>query len=128
MGFHFKAKHTPAPAEATAATATAAAAAVKTEERKEKTERQKMKPPVFIENETRDEFGRKNQEFKTYSARAKLKEEELSEDLYYACENPLKRKLRASGVVDRNDIKKTDPKALLAEMERVCTPKANRLV
>ena len=86
-----------------------------------------MKPPVFTEQETREEFWRKNQEFETYSVRAKLKPEEISEDLFYVCETPLKRKLRASSVVDRKDLKKTDPKALLAEIERICTPKANRL-
>ena len=119
MQFHVGAKHS---------SAGASAAAVKPEEKERKTERQKMKPPVFTEQETRDEFWRKNQEFETYSVRAKLKPKEVSEDLFYACETPLKRKLRASGVVDRKDLKKTDPKALLAEIERVCTPKANRLV
>ena len=119
MQLHQNAKHLQAKAPA---------AAVKPEEKERKTERQKMKPPVFTEQETREEFWRKNQEFETYSVRAKLKPEEISEDLFYMCETPLKRKLRASGVVDRRDIKKTDPKALLAEMERVCTPKANRLV
>ena len=73
MKFHIGAKHTSPPAEATAA-------AVKPEEKERKTERQKMKPPVFTEQETRDEFWRKNQEFNTYSSRAKLKPEEISED------------------------------------------------
>ena len=71
---------------------------------------------------------RKNQEFDTYSSRAKLRPEEISEDLFYACETPLKRKLRASSVINRKDLRKTDPKALLAEIERICTPKTNRLV
>ena len=39
-----------------------------------------------------------------------------------------KRKLRASKVIDRKELKKTNPKVLLAEMERICTPKLNRLV
>ena len=106
----------------------APAAAVKPEEKERKTERQKMKPPTFTEQETREEFLRKNSEFNTYSARAKLKPEEISEDLFYACETPLKRKLRASNVVNRTNLGKTDPKALLAEIERICTPKTNRLV
>ena len=87
MWFHIGAKHPPAGAPTATFT-------LKPEEKEKKTERQKMKPPVFTENETRYEFGRKYQEFKTYSARAKLKEKEMSEDLYYACETPLKRKLR----------------------------------
>ena len=127
MGFHIGANHAPAPVPALAS-AGATVAAVKPEEKERKTDRQKMKPPVFTESETRDEFGRKNQEFKTYSSRAKLKPEEMSEDLYYACETPLKRRLRASGVVDKEDIQKTKFEALLEEMERICTPKANRLI
>ena len=31
-------------------------------------------------------------------------------------------------MIDRKELKKTDPKVLLAEMERICTPKLNRLV
>ena len=102
----------------------APAAAVKPEEKERKTERQKMKPPTFTEQETREEFLRKNSEFNTYSARAKLKPEEISEDLFYACETPLKRKLRVSNVVNRTNLGKTDPKALLAEIERICPPKS----
>ena len=123
-GYHIGAKHATPPAPATAG---ATAAAVKSEE-KRKTDRQKMKPPVFTENETRDEFERKNQDFKTYSSRAKLTPEEMSEDLYYACETPLKRRLRASGIVNRDDVGKTEFKALLREMERICAPKANRQI
>merc|ERR1712082_199629 len=87
-----------------------------------------MKPPTFLEKETREEFLRKNAEFKTYSYRAHLKPDEISEDLFHACETPLKRKLRSSNLIDRKELKKTDPKVLLAEMERICTPKLNRIV
>ena len=45
---------------------------IKSEERKEKSERSKFKCPVFRDQETRDELDRKNQEFETYSSRAKL--------------------------------------------------------
>merc|ERR1712082_65569 len=122
MKFHINGKH------ANAAAAPAASFTIKSEEKKEKTERNKCKCPVFLEQETRDEFGGNNQEFETYSSRAKLQTGEKAEDLYSACETKLKRKLRNSGVINRADLRKTVPKALLKEMERVCTPKANRLV
>ena len=96
-GLHVKAKHTLATVAAPAGAGAGAAATVKTEERK-KTERQKMKPPTFSECETRDDYERKRMDFKTYSNRAKLSPEEMSEDLYYACETPLKKRLRASGI------------------------------
>ena len=126
-GFHIGAKHSAAPATAPApATAGATAAAVVKSEEKKKTDRQKMKPPVFTENETRDDYERKRQDFKTYSNRAKLSPEEMSEDLYYACETPLKKRLRASGIVDKEEVGKTEFKSLCEEMERICAPKANR--
>ena len=87
-----------------------------------------MKPPTFLEKETREEFLRKNAEFETFCCRVQLKPNEISEDLFHACETPLKRKLRSSNLIDRNQLKKTDPKVLLAEMERICTPKLNRIV
>ena len=52
MKFHINGKH--AKAEVPAATFT-----LKTEEREKKTERTKFKPPVFTEQEMRDEFWRK---------------------------------------------------------------------
>merc|ERR1712082_411856 len=122
MKFHINGKH------ANAAAAPAASFTIKSEEKKEKTERNKCKCPVFLEQETRDEFGGNNQEFETYSSRAKLQTGEKAEDLYSACETPLKRKLRNSGVINRTDLKKTDPEALIKEMGRICTPKSNRLV
>ena len=106
----------------------ATAAAVKSEDKERKSERQKMKPPTFLEKETREEFKRKHSEFETYSDRAHLKANEITEDLYHACETPLKRKLRSSNLIDRNQLKKTDPKVLLAEMERMCLPKLNIIV
>ena len=67
-GLHVKAKHTVATAAAPATAGATAAATVKSEEKK-KTDRQKMKPPVFSENETRDDYERKRQDFKTEKAR-----------------------------------------------------------
>ena len=79
MQLHIAAIHTPG----------ATATAVKSEDKERKSERQKMKPPTFLEKETREEFLRKNAEFEIYSARAHLKPEEVSEDLFHACETPL---------------------------------------
>merc|ERR1712082_168420 len=98
---------------------------VKAEDKK-KTDRQKMKPPVFSESETRDDYERKRQDFKTYSNRAKLSPEEMSEDLYYVCETPLKKRLRASGIVNKEDVGKTEFKSLCDEMERICAPRTNK--
>ena len=106
----------------------ATTAAVKTEDKERRSERAKMKPPTFLEKETREEFRRKYSEFETYSDRSHLKANEITEDLYHACETPLKRKLRSSNLIDRNQLKKTDPKVLLAEMERMCLPKLNIIV
>ena len=120
---HVGAKH--AVAKATVPEPSGATGAVKNEDKK-KTERQKIKPPVFKEVEIRDDYDRKKQDFGTYSNRAKLTPEEKSEDLYYACETPLRKRLRASGVLNTDDVGKTEFKALYAEIERICAPRLNR--
>merc|ERR1712239_93142 len=61
--------------------------AVKKDEKK-KTDRAKIKPPTFRENEARDDYERKKQDFGIYSKWATLTKEERSEDLYLACETP----------------------------------------
>ena len=43
-----------------------AAAVVKNETKERRVERAKMKPPTFLEKETREEFRRKYSEFETY--------------------------------------------------------------
>ena len=101
---------------------------VKNEDKEKRSERHKMKPPTFLEKETWEEFRRKYSEFETYLDRSHLKANEITEDLYHACETPLKRKLRSSHLIDKNQLKKTDPKVLLAEMERMCLPKLNIIV
>ena len=58
-----------------------------------KAKRMEGKPPKFIGKETREEFRRKHAEFKSYSVRALLEGEDVSDDIYLACETPLKRKL-----------------------------------
>ena len=73
----------------------------------------------------REEFRRKTSEFKSYSDRTNLEVEEIADDLYLACDTPLKRRLLASSKVNKESWKKTDPKVIIAEMERICLPKLN---
>ena len=120
-GFHIGAKH----AKATAPDPSGAGA-VKNEERK-KTERAKIKPPTFKESEVREDYERKRQDFEIYSKWAKLTSEEKSEDLYLACDTPLRKKVRASGIL-KEELGETEFAALSAEMERLCAPRGNRHV
>ena len=102
---------------------------VKQEKKPErKGERPKVKPPRFLEKETREEFNRKHYEFPSYSDRTILQGEEVADDLYLSCETPLKRKLRASHLVDKDSVKKTSLKVLFTMMERICLPKVNVIV
>ena len=77
--------------------------------------------------ETREEFRRKAQEFQTYATRTNLKTEEQAEDLYAALSTPLKRRLLASSRINKV-WKKTDPKVIIEEMEKVCLPPLNLVV
>ena len=88
-------------------------------------ERAKVKPPRFLEKETREEFNRKHSEFQSYFKRTTLQGEEVANDLNLSCETPLKRKLRASHLVDKDSVKKTSLKVLFTKMERICLPKVN---
>ena len=74
---HVGARH--AVAKATAPGASGSGAIRK--EEKKKTDRAKIKPPTFRENEARDDYERKKQDFEIYSKWAKLTKEEKSEDL-----------------------------------------------
>ena len=58
---------------------------VKEEVKERRVKRAKVKPPVFLEKETREEFRRKYSEFQSYSDRTKLQGEEVTDDLYQAC-------------------------------------------
>ena len=100
----------------------------KKKERKKQDKRAQAKPPKFLETETREEFRRKTSEFKSYSDRTNLEVEEIADDLYLACDTPLKRRLLASSKVNKESWKKTDPKVIIAEMERICLPKLNVIV
>ena len=53
-------------------------------EKKRQEKRAQAKLPLFEEVETREEFGRKTNEFYTYASRTNLKTEEQAEDLYSA--------------------------------------------
>ena len=102
---------------------------VKQEKKPErKGKRAMVKPPRFLGKETREEFNRKHLEFQSYSERTALQGEEVADDLYLSCETPLKRKLRASHLVDKDSVKKTSLKVLFAKMERICLPKVNVIV
>ena len=74
-----------------------------------KSKRMETKLSRFGENETPGEFRRKMLEFDRYSRMCDIKEDEVSEDLYMACETPMKQKLLASAKVTK-DIKSTTPK------------------
>ena len=60
------------------------------DDKKKAEKRAPVKPPKFMETETREEFKRKQKEFSTYSIRTKLEQEEVADDLYTACDTPLK--------------------------------------
>ena len=89
-----------------------------------KSKRMETKLSRFSESETPGEFRRKMLEFDRYSRMCGIKEDEISEDLYMACETPMKQKLLASDKVTR-DVKSTKPTVMKAEIERLCKPKTN---
>ena len=92
-----------------------------------KIKRMDAKPPKFLKSETRDKFRRKQPEFDTYKARAKIDREEEADDLYLACDTPLRRKLVASNKVNRV-MRRTKPEILMNELERICLPKLSLVV
>ena len=51
----------------------------------------------------------------------------MAEDLYSALSTPLKRRMLASSKI-KSEWKKTDPKVILEEMEKVCLPPLNSVV
>ena len=104
----------------------------KTEAKKEvkqprKTKRMETKPPKFMEKETREEFRRKQSEFLAYSKSDLLEGDEISDNLYLACDTPLKRRLLASSKI-KGAIEKTETEVILSEMERICLPKLTMVV
>merc|ERR1712239_44962 len=123
---HVGAMHAVAKATAPGASEASGSGAIRKEE-KRKTERAKIKPPTFRENEARDDYERKKQDFEIYSKWATLTKEERSEDLYLACETPLKTRVRASGILE-DQLGETDFAALSTEIERISAPKGNRYV
>ena len=102
----------------------------KNEKKEEENEKQKKgkrieaKPPKFLENETREEFRRKEEEFDSYVERTGISGEDVTDDLYRTCETPLKQKLIASNKVHKR-IKMTKPAVMMAEIKRLCLPKEN---
>ena len=118
IGHHIASKHTKAPKEE-----------VKNENKEEtktskKSNRMESKPPKFTENETREDFRRKQGEFKSYVERAEISGEEEADDHYRSCDTPLKRKLIMSNKISEIP-KKTKPGVMLEEIERICLPKVN---
>ena len=99
-----------------------------TKKKGRKNKRAEAKPPKFLEREMREEFRRKQAEFKSYSERTSLEGEKIADDLYLACEMPLKRRLLASSKINNESFKKTDPEVIISEMERICLPKLNVIV
>ena len=61
-----------------------------------KSKRMETKFTRFSERETPSKFRRKMLNFNRYSRMCGIKEEEVSDDLYMACETPLKQKLLSS--------------------------------
>ena len=91
--------------------------------KKKRTEkRAQAKLPLFEEVETREEFTRKSNEFFTYASRSSLEPEEQAEDLYSAMSTPLRRRILASPQIDKV-WRKTDPKVIIVEMEKICLPR-----
>ena len=72
-----------------------------------KSKRMETKVTRFTESKTPSEYRRKMIEFDLYSRMCGIKEEEVSDDLYMACETPLKQKLLASAKISA-DIKSTN--------------------
>ena len=68
--------------------------------------------------ETREEFTRKSNEFFTYASRTSLEPEEQAEDLYSAMSTPLRRRILASPQINKV-WRKTDPKVIIVEMEKI---------
>ena len=79
--------------------------AKETKKEARKNKRAEAKPPKFLERETREEFRRKQAEFKSYSERTSLEGEEIADDLYLACETPLKERLLASSKINSKSFK-----------------------
>ena len=95
---------------------------------KKRTEkRAQAKLPLFEEVETREEFKRKSNEFFTYASRTQLEPEEQAEDLYSALSTSLKRRILASPRINKV-WRKTDPKIIMEEMEKICLPPINLVV
>ena len=65
-----------------------------TEANPKKTKRMDPKPPKFLESKTRDKFRWKQAEFDTYKRRAKISGEDEADDLYLACDTPLRSTLQ----------------------------------
>ena len=96
--------------------------------KKKRTEkRAQAKLPLFEEVETREEFKRKSNEFFTYASRTQLEPEEQAEDLYSALSTSLKRRILASPRINKM-WRKTDPKTIMEEMEKICLPPINLVV
>ena len=100
----------------------------KRDEKKKQEKRAQAKLAKFLETETREEFRRKTNEFHSYSARTNLETQEIADNLYIACNTPLKRRLIASSRINKQTWNKTDPKNIMEEMERICLPKLNVIV
>ena len=114
LGYHIKKEHHPKKERG--------------ESELKKTKRMDPKPPPkFNENEMRDELRQKQAEFRAYANRMKISREDEADDLYLACDSPLKRKLRASSKV-QSIIGKTKPDILMSELERISLPKISWLV
>ena len=96
-------------------------------EKKRQEKRAQAKLPLFEEVETREEFRRKTNEFYTYASRTNLEPEEQAEDLYSALTTPLKRRILASSRINK-EWRKTDPKVIIEEMEKICLPPINLVV
>ena len=102
----------------------------KKEEKKEETEKPKkgkridMKPPKFMEFETRGEFRRKEEEFQAYIDRTDIKNQEIADDLYRICDTPLKKKFIASQKIEKM-INTTKPEVMMKEIKRLCLPEKN---
>ena len=59
--------------------------------------------------------------------RTALESEEQAEDLYEAMSTTLRRRILASPAVDKV-WRKTDPKVIITEMEKICLPPINLVV
>ena len=86
-----------------------------------------VKPPKFMESETREEFRRKKEEFQSYVDRTEFVGEEVSDNLYRTCKTPLKKKLLAYNILQAVS-KQTKPEIIIQEIKSLCTPKVNTIV